>query len=240
MDRKTALDKIRKCLALSKSAQPHEAGAALRQAQKLMALFGIDGEDLDLAQICHHAKEVPKGALSAWQAQLAHLVGDAFGCGHLWARGQAYLPDFSVRRTREVIFYGPDASADLACYTWDVLLRQCIRARAEHIMGQPAACKRATLTARGDRFALGWVAGVRQVVERMSQGGADAANRQRLLEVYSQRTWPQAGTVKPTRRDIGRNVRPDDWHHGAKAGAAADLRRGVATGTDQLRIGAGS
>ena len=36
MDKKTAIDKIRKCLALSKSAEPHEAAAAMRQAQKAM------------------------------------------------------------------------------------------------------------------------------------------------------------------------------------------------------------
>lgn len=226
MDRETALAKIRKCLALSKSAEPHEAGAALRQAQKLMAQFGIDGQDLDLAQMSHQAQAARAGALSAWQAQLAHLVGDAFGCGHLWARGQKYLPDFSVRRTREIIFYGPSGATELACYTWDVLLRQCTRARTNHIKAQPAACKAATLTARGDLFALGWVAGVRQLVERISSGEADAAKRQALLETYQQRNWPQTVAVTPTRRHVGRNVR-NDWQHGAAAGANADLRRGV-------------
>lgn len=237
MDRATALDKIRKCLALSKSAEAHEAGAALRQAQKLMAQFGIDGQDLDLAQIGHRHAEVPAGALSAWQAALAHLVGDAFGCGHLWARGEAYLPDFRVRRTREVIFYGPEASAELACYTWDVLRRQCHRARSAHIKAQPAACKPATLTARGDRFALGWVAGVRELVERMSSGGADAAKRQQLLETYSRRHWPDTTVVKPTRKDVGRNVRHDDFTNGARAGAAADLRRGVGAAAGAPRLG---
>lgn len=226
MDRQTAIDKIRKCLALSKSAEPHEAGAALRHAQKLMAAFGGDGEDLDLAQLRHHAHKAPAGALSAWQAQLAHLVGDAFGCGHIWARGQAYLPDFRVRRTREIIFFGPDAAAELACYTWDVLLRQCVRARSAHIKAQPAACKPVTLTARGDRFALGWVAGVRELVERMAATGDAGSRRQALLEAYQRRTWPETVDVKPTRRDVGRNVR-DDFSHGARAGANADLRRGV-------------
>lgn len=44
--RDKALDKIRKCLALSKSANEHEAAAALRQAQKLMAMHGLSEDDL--------------------------------------------------------------------------------------------------------------------------------------------------------------------------------------------------
>lgn len=36
MDNKTALEKIKKCLALSKSANEHEATQALKQAQALM------------------------------------------------------------------------------------------------------------------------------------------------------------------------------------------------------------
>jgi hypothetical protein len=35
MDRETALTKIKKCLALAKSSNEHEAAAAMRQAQKL-------------------------------------------------------------------------------------------------------------------------------------------------------------------------------------------------------------
>lgn len=229
MDRETALAKIHKCLALSKSAEPHEAAAALRQAQKLMAQFGLDGTDLELSQIRQHSKDVPAGALSAWQSKLAHLVAGAFGCGLIWTKEPYYLPDFRVRHTRAVIFYGADAAAEVACYVWDVLLRQCIRARKAHIKSQPKACKPATLTARGDRFALGWVAGVSKLVQAMATGDEQ---RQELLQQYEQRTWPNSKTVKATRRDVGKNVRPDDWICGAAAGANADLRRGVAGRTE--------
>lgn len=227
MDRATALDKIRKCLALSKSAEPHEAGAALRQAQKLMAQFGIDGEDLELAQVCEHTKTAPSGALSRWQAELAHLVADAFGCGHLWVRGQRMLPNLSVRSTREIVFYGPDAAAELAGYTWDVLLRQCTRARAAHIKAQPAACKPATLTGRGDLFAVGWVHGVRQLVQRMSDGGDASVKRQALLEAYQQRHWPSAREVKPKTSYLGRNVNHRDYASGSAEARHAKLNRGV-------------
>ena len=50
-DRKKILDKIRKAMALSKSANEHEAAAALRQAHKLMELHGITNADIDAAEI---------------------------------------------------------------------------------------------------------------------------------------------------------------------------------------------
>jgi hypothetical protein len=237
MDRDTAIEKIRKCLALSKSAEPHEAAAALRQAQKLMAQHGVDGQDLDMAQLRQHTRSVPLGALSAWQSALARLVSDAFGCAHLWQRGEKFFPSLGVRRTREIIFYGPDGAAELASYTWDVLLRQCVRARTAHVKAQPAACKPATLTARGDRFALGWVTGVYALVQRMAMSDEDPERRRQLLLAYQQHHWPQTTEVKPTRRDVGRNVRADDWTQGASAGAAADLRRGVGAKAGPARLG---
>lgn len=41
MNRDQALSKIKKCLALAASANPHEAAAGTRQAQKLMAAQGL-------------------------------------------------------------------------------------------------------------------------------------------------------------------------------------------------------
>lgn len=45
-----ALEKIRKCLALSKSANEHEAAAALRQAQKMMSMHGFTDDDVGLIE----------------------------------------------------------------------------------------------------------------------------------------------------------------------------------------------
>lgn len=50
MDKSKALDKIKKCLALSKSSNPHEAAAALRQAQKLMHAHDITERELGAQQ----------------------------------------------------------------------------------------------------------------------------------------------------------------------------------------------
>lgn len=49
MDKKAAIEKIRKCLALAKSANEHEAAAALRQAQALMRKYGVEDGDILMA-----------------------------------------------------------------------------------------------------------------------------------------------------------------------------------------------
>ena len=41
MDKNKAIEKIKKCLALGKSANEHEAAQALKQAQALMREYGI-------------------------------------------------------------------------------------------------------------------------------------------------------------------------------------------------------
>ncbi len=48
MTRDKALAKIKKCLALGRSTNPHEAAAAMRQAQKLMAEHGLNDTDVKL------------------------------------------------------------------------------------------------------------------------------------------------------------------------------------------------
>lgn len=90
-----ALDRVRKCLALARgSTEPHEAAAALRQAQVLMLKYGLAASDAEVAaRLATPAgrAETPAGYL----ALLIRLVEDAFGvkciyipprqwCGETW------------------------------------------------------------------------------------------------------------------------------------------------------------
>ena len=51
MDKKTALAKIKKCLARAKSANEHEAAQALKQAQALMREFEVTEQDVEWSQV---------------------------------------------------------------------------------------------------------------------------------------------------------------------------------------------
>ena len=56
MNKKTVIEQIKKCLALSKSANQHEAAAALRQAMAFMQKYKIDANDpelLGIAEVGH-------------------------------------------------------------------------------------------------------------------------------------------------------------------------------------------
>lgn len=80
MNRDDALAKIKKCLALSHSSEAHEAAAAMRQAQKLMAQFGLSERDVSLADVHEASARAASPAVNAWEASLARVCADAFGC----------------------------------------------------------------------------------------------------------------------------------------------------------------
>lgn len=48
MNKEKVLDKIKKCLALSQSANEHEAAQALKQAQALMEKYEVNAVDVAL------------------------------------------------------------------------------------------------------------------------------------------------------------------------------------------------
>lgn len=78
MTRDEALQKVKKCLALAASSEQHEAAAALRQAQKLMAAFGLSEVDVSLADVSECQQKAPSAPLVRWEAALAHAIAEAF------------------------------------------------------------------------------------------------------------------------------------------------------------------
>lgn len=90
--REKIIDKIKKCMALAKSSNEHEAAAALRQAQKLMQAHGISDLDMSAAEATEaRAKAGATQRPAGWETYLAGHVADAFGCKLMftssWARG---------------------------------------------------------------------------------------------------------------------------------------------------------
>lgn len=228
MNRDQALSKIKKCLALAASSNPHEAAAGARQAQKLMAEHGLNETDVQLSDVATQACATPTNSQPLWEVSLASAIGDAFGCDSIWSSQRTLIGNRSVRKCK-VIFIGIGAAAQIAGYAWDVLSRQCAKARLAHIRKQPARCKPITLTARGDEFAFGWVMGVREKLEAFAAPERNVL----LIEQYKAVTWPETSPLKVKDRSVGRNVSRNDFHQGALAGKSADLNRGVNAGAAQ-------
>lgn len=155
--------KIQRCLALSESANAHEAGIALRQAQALMAEYGVSHEQLALADFTASGVDTLAGRTPPrYLESLAQLINAAFGTSTL----------YSCRRTRHgwrgaFEFIGPRDAVQVASYAFTVLQRQLIRDRRDYLASKPRL-KRLTKTRRGDAFAEAWILGARQSVTPMA------------------------------------------------------------------------
>ena len=81
MNKKEVIEKIKKCLALSKSANQHEAATALRQAQALMEKYNIDADDAELlgivdAEITGSGSQKPP----VFESMLAQAIAKLMDC----------------------------------------------------------------------------------------------------------------------------------------------------------------
>lgn len=224
MNREDALKKIKKCLALSRSAEPHEASAALRQAQKLMAEHRITDRELSLVDVVEVKAKACSLAANAWEVRLCRLISEAFGCEMYSLRTEGFDPKtMAYKREHFYVFVGLEAAPTVAGYAYEVLSRQCARARLAHIGKQPKNCKPITKTARGDAFAKGWVFGVEELVRKFAQPARDEAL---LLEYMETR---HGGMATSKTRDASK-ARRTDWGHaaaGIRAAESAQLNRGV-------------
>jgi hypothetical protein len=225
MDKDSALRKIKKCLQLAKSNNPNEAAAALRQARLLMQECGIGQSDTAMFDIGESMVRSPSASPVLWQSVLAQLAGVTFGCDFFTRTHWQINDDTRIVRVRNFVFIGANGSQDVASYAFDVLARQCGKARANHVSTQRRNCKQSTKTARGDAFALGWVEGVEEVLKAFAAQPRPNAE----IEVYLKHKYPSMGREKLRDRISGANLRGDELHDGRQAGRAAQLHRAVGT-----------
>ncbi|MEN9316068.1 MAG: hypothetical protein RIS35_2461 [Pseudomonadota bacterium] len=129
-----AKDKIRKCLALSKSPEAHEAAAALRQAQKLMAMHGISEDDID----AHPQGDASVNATTSkrhqpWEGILAAALAKTFGIGVHRAGGTRRTKFGRVSEQARYVYYGDAARVELATHAHAILVRAAQKARTAYV-----------------------------------------------------------------------------------------------------------
>jgi hypothetical protein len=211
------LDKIRKCFALAKSSNEHEAAIALRQAQKLMQQHSIT--DFDVAHADIREESTRAGAARRpvhWEGALATHVAAAFDC-------VVYLESgFSGRW----VFVGVSPSVEIARYAFDVLFRQVKRARADYIKTTLKRCT-TTRTRRADLFCEGWVSEATRLVSKLVNE-SEAARIMTYLSHKHDKMTP----LRHINRNAGRNLtfrEYDDLMTGKCAGKRAQINHGVGT-----------
>ena len=224
------LDKIKKCLALSASSNEHEAGAALRQARKLMEAHGITDLDIQAAEAEERrAKAGAKSNPANWETGLAVKVGDAFGCRVIFSSG-------FWNRQGEWCFIGCGVAPEVAHYAFTVLHRQAKRARDEHIKAKLKRCNVATKTRRADLFSEGWVLSVVDTIVAFAGNDQQAS----AIDAYMAKNHPSLRNLKARDRNDGRKLREheyDDYAAGSRSGRDAQINRGVGGHAAPLFLG---
>lgn len=206
------LKKIRKCLALSSSANEHEAAAALATARRLMAEHGVTEEALAMAEIeeatarASRTKRPPR-----WESYLVAAIHRALDVvGLIDERGD---------RT----FVGRGPRAEIAAYAFAALFRQLKKARAEYIGTKLRRCKPGRKRARADAFCEGWAASVLgKIIAIAPEWEEDPLAQQYLAERF-----PHAVTVNSRSGAPSGAVGTGDWFNGRAAGQAVELHHGV-------------
>lgn len=208
------ISKIKKCLALAKSANANEAATALRQAQALMEQHGIDESDVLASEAGEaHAKSTVKMTPPAWESLLASVVADALGCNRIYYEG--------VTHSRW-IFVGIGPKCEIAAYAFSVLLRQLKKARSDFIKRKLKRCLRATKIRRADEFCIGWVIAVSVTVRAFARSDEDTA----IINAYLAKRFGGALVPMESRKAKAGRDYGDAWA-GHRAGRDVTLNHGV-------------
>lgn len=230
------IDKVKKCIALSKSDNPHEAAAALRQAQALMRKHGIDEAGIVASEVSAADVEHKSGNTArppAWESMLMMLVGTAFGCKGLFVPA----PKVNGRRGAGSYRYvGVTANATMASHTSTVLMRLLRAARVAHVKQLKSEAKlegwkltTAEERSAADAFCLGWLTVVqKQVTEFANPPEIDQAIQKHLVEVTGGRV------ARSTPARIGQ-VDQSSVSEGWRAGGEVRLYRPVNAAGDPQR-----
>lgn len=165
MSPEQALKRIKKCLALAQSSEPHEAAAAIRQAQALMEKYGLDQAAVEMSDITETRLKSTGTKIQDWEANLASMVASSLGIRAMAIAGRAakISRDNRLLKTRaEVIFVGTAHKVKIAEYMFQSLARQMRKARAL------VAARRLT-TAEILLFNTGWLYAVEPKVKAFAQ-----------------------------------------------------------------------
>lgn len=162
-EKRKVIERVFKCLELSKSDNPNEAAIALRQAQALMKRHDIDSVDLEFFKVGSATAKTGAGARPPlWIDVLIAVVQKAFGVEALLSAKQ----DYGSSWKGEVEFVGLSSNVEIAKYVFEVLLRQLRKSRANFMKGLTHHT-RSSKTNMSDIYAVGWAVAVKDKVSAL-------------------------------------------------------------------------
>lgn len=228
MDIQKALDKIKKCLALSKSSNEHEAAQALKQAHSLMRLFNLDYDDVEKSQLNNAFSNIKSG-ITTWHTILISSISQAFSAVPTLNSG------FNGDR---IEWHGYGVNAELASYTYQVLYRQCANARSQYMKNElKRVTKKANKTIRANVYAEAWCRAIHKVVcEFLSDDEKETLNSINSLVTKGTKTHkPRDRNAYKNASSHVKSAAQNDYYNGSKDGSKVKLHKPV-TGNDPMRI----
>ncbi|MFU8924933.1 DUF2786 domain-containing protein [Acinetobacter puyangensis] len=240
MNKKSIIEKIKKCLALSKSANQHEAAAALRQAYTLMEKYNIDADDAELLGI-QEAEIIGSGAQKSpfFELMLAQAIATIMDCKFFHSYGVTQTPS-TYKIHGKWVFAGFDPAPEIATYAFDVLYRQLKKARKHFIDNALKRVKiSANKTKRADLFCQGWVIEATEHVRNIKPNSAKLAQIKAYIEKkHELKTYKPKNRNEKTSLNSSRNF--NDFDAGRRAGKNAQLNQAMNGGNQQNRLGTSS
>ena len=238
MNKKAVIEKIKKCLALSKSANQHEAAAALRQAMAFMEKYKIDADDPELLGIAE-ASILGSGSQkpTVFEAVLANAIAQMMGCKVILSGDIKITKDLSFKKVAAWKFIGFDPAPEIASYAFDVLFRQLKKARSVFISENLKRVQiKANKVKRADLFCEGWVIEATKLVSDLNP------NKEKMeqIQAYVQQKH-NVRNSEPTDRNKKTNTNTDraqnDLHAGRQAGKTAKLKNAMNGGAPMEKLG---
>lgn len=236
-----ALKRIKKCLALANSCEPHEAAAAVRQAKALMQKYSLNQDDVEVSEIVEIETSTSKRDLEDWESLLASTIKKYMGVEALFQSGKfqknRYVkpslwsnkkPYYTKEYSNGVIYFiGPKHRATVAVYIYEGLMRQLNKARKDRRLelGFPRLTKHETTL-----FNLGWVMAVAPKIKALSPTPADQATSRYVEGTNASAHQPNKNTEKAFKHDRG------EFSNGFRSGQNAQLHHGVEKGASQKMI----
>lgn len=128
------LDKIRKCFALSKSSNSHEAAQALKHAYALARKYNIENIE-ELCKITSSNKVMAASTkkLPVYLQRLASLIMNTFNVRGILSTKYKKCVDYIKPDYTEIEFYGIESDVIIAEYAWNILRRMLVNARKEYL-----------------------------------------------------------------------------------------------------------
>ena len=150
MDQDRIIERIRKLLRLSESANPHEAALAAERVQQMLSEYNITMDSIGCDAETTSARQVnrkTRKALEKWAHALASRTARVFDCKH-----------YHDPNTGETSFVGVGADPEVCGWMYGYLYKTLLRLASEHMRG-PARRLRSARSKREarDSFLFGAV-----------------------------------------------------------------------------------